>query len=63
MTPEQYQQFLAAQGGAPGSLIASGLGTGFEAFARQFGVSSTTLILLFVAGAYLLFKPPPERKR
>jgi hypothetical protein len=68
MTPEQYMQYLAAlrvnpNAAAPGSLIASGLGSGFESFAQQFGVSSTTLILLAIGGFYLLMKPPPERKR
>ncbi len=64
MTAAQFQQYVAAQqAAAPGSQISAGLGAGFDSFAKQFGVSSTTLILLAVAGVYLLMKPPPERKR
>lgn len=67
MTPDQYANYLAAirinpNTAPPGSLIATGLGTGFSSFAAQFGVSPTTLILLFVAGAFLLFRQPPQRK-
>jgi hypothetical protein len=68
MTPEQYAQYLAAaqvnpNAAAPGSQISAGLGAGFDSLSKQFGVSSTTMILLAVAGFYLLMKPPPERKR
>lgn len=65
VTPEQYQQYLASQkdGAAPGSLVSSFFGAGFEKFAAQFGVSSTTMVLLLAGGTYLLLREPPQRKR
>ncbi len=38
---------------APAQQIGQGIGDGFSNFAGQFGVSSTTLVLLAVAGVFL----------
>ena len=46
----------------PGSSVATGVQATLDSFAAQFGVSSTTLLLLGAAGVYLLLKPAPARR-
>lgn len=47
----QYQQ--QQQGILPAQQVSAGVGAGFNNVAGQFGVSSTTMILLIGAGIYL----------
>lgn len=62
ITQEQYAALLAAQGQAPASQVASGIGGAFSGLAASFGVSPTTLALLAIGGLYLLTREPPQRK-
>jgi hypothetical protein len=50
-------------GGAPGSAVATGVQSTLDSFAAQFGVSSTTLLIMGGLGLYLLMKPSPSQRR
>lgn len=63
MTADQYAQYVAQYGGAPGSVVSSGLSSAWASLANTVGVQPGTLTMLALAGGVLLFMSPPRGRR
>jgi hypothetical protein len=65
ISPEQQAAAINLAAAQTGGVGASAVNTaaGFlDGLAQSFGISTTTLTLLGIGGAYLLFRTPPKRK-